>query len=117
GPRIQHPTLKILIVGHFGGIHLGTTFASAFRAMGHQVREVDPLAGLGSVPIALGADRAGATIGRAVRTAIGGRLLHLARPADLVLVMKGFLIPPFIWSALRRRTGGILVNFNPDNPF
>jgi hypothetical protein len=109
--------VKIAIIGRFGGVHLGTAFATAFRDLGHEVQEIDPLAGSSRVPIALAADRAGSLVGRAMRRAIGLRLLTRVRPADVILVLKDFAIAPATWPALRRRTGATLVNFNPDNPF
>jgi spore maturation protein CgeB len=109
--------MTVLIVGQFGPSQLGGSFSSAFRALGHDVVEIDPLAGLGPMGSRIASGLAGNLAAQAMRRRIGRRFLSRLRKASLVLVLKGQYLQPAFLDELRRETGGQLINFNPDDPF
>jgi spore maturation protein CgeB len=109
--------MKIAVIGQFNDTNLGASFSEAFKALGHDVHEIDPLRGMGRVQTSLASDRASRRVGEVVRNHLSQKLLEQVRPADLVFVTKGNFISPGTWPEVRRRSGALLVNFNPDDPF
>lgn len=127
GPRSRDATetkvnevsarLRICIVGQFGPSELGAFFVRAFRALGHEVTEVDQLRGVGSIRFRLASGRAGEGVGRQLRRAIEDAAITAIPASDLVLILKGTLLSPRFFERLRRRTSAPLIVFNPDDPF
>lgn len=106
--------MRVAIIGEFGGSHLGSSYARAFRAIGHEVHEVRHAPG--AIATRLGGDRTGA-VGAAVRRLNSATVLERLPEADLIFVIKGAGLPATFFRRARKRSAARLVAFHPDDPF
>jgi spore maturation protein CgeB len=105
----------VVMIAHFAPGRLGRYVADGFRALGHQVVEVDDRGLVRGSRFARGIARL-AKVGppAAAETALVDQAT--ASRADLILVIKGAYLSEAGVRRLRRK-GTVLVNWMPDDPF
>ena len=110
--------MRILVLNATGPALLGSSYARAFRKLGHEVVQYDPVNLLNEDPLYRNR-YSRRLLERSLLARNEGKLVRklLSFDADLIWVGKGQWALPGLWRALKdARPRSVLVNYNSDDP-